>query len=64
MLSAEFNLADAQKVWLEEGMEKGIEKGMEKGMAKGRAEVARRLKKMGIMPNDEISRISGLIKTL
>ena len=34
MLFTEFNLEDAKRVWLEEGIEKGREEGIEIGMLK------------------------------
>jgi hypothetical protein len=35
MLTTEFNLKDAQEVWLEEGREEGIEIGEARGEARG-----------------------------
>jgi predicted transposase/invertase (TIGR01784 family) len=38
MLTLEFKMEEAVKVWKEEGREEGIEEGFEKGIETGRAE--------------------------
>jgi hypothetical protein len=63
MLTTEFNLKDAQEVWLEEGREEGIEigieRGIERGIEKGREEGVEKvllLLKSGYLP-EEIEQI-------
>jgi hypothetical protein len=59
MLTAEFKMEEAVKVWKEEGIEEGIEQGIEKGIEKGRFEIAQRMlaRKMSI---GEIVDLTGL----
>ncbi|MDR3265502.1 MAG: hypothetical protein LBT15_05790 [Synergistaceae bacterium] len=63
MLTAEFRLEEAVKVWKEEGIEegiaKGIEKGIEKGVTKGKSEVARSMLAEGFSP-EAIRKYTGL----
>jgi predicted transposase/invertase (TIGR01784 family) len=59
MLTTEWNLEDAQKVWYEEGREEGWEEGLEKGLEKGREEIARSALMKGF-PVDIIRDITGL----
>ena len=67
MLTTEWNLDDAKKVWFEDGFEEGMEKGMEKGIVKGREEgrgerdyeIARNMKTRG-RPAVEIAEDTGL----
>jgi len=63
MLTVEFNLEDAKKIWREEGVEDGIEKGIEIGEARGISNMKRMvrgLKEANAMSFEEISRLSGL----
>ena len=53
MLMAEFDMATAQKVWLEEGHEEGLAEGREEGLAKGIISVAKGL----LADGDSIDRI-------
>jgi predicted transposase/invertase (TIGR01784 family) len=43
MLTAEFKMEEAVKVWKEEGIEEGIEQGIEKGRGEKAFEIARRM---------------------
>ncbi|MDR1481768.1 MAG: hypothetical protein LBI74_03990, partial [Synergistaceae bacterium] len=59
LLTAEFKMEDAVRVWKEEGIEVGIEKGImigmekgiEKGMEEGRFDVARNMLAEGFSPD-------------
>ena len=59
MLFGEFNLEEAQKVWLEDGIEMGMEKGREEGLEMGKEEIARNMKDKGTDVNF-ISEVTGL----
>ena len=59
MLTTEWNLDDAKKVWFEDGFEEGMEEGMEKGREERDYEIARNLKTRG-HPVAEIAEITGL----
>ena len=59
MLTAEFKMEEAVKVWKEEGIEEGIEKGIEKGIGKGKVEVARSMLSDGL-PTETIKKYTGL----
>jgi hypothetical protein len=59
MLTAEFKMEEAVKVWKEEGIEEGIEKGIEKGIGQGKIEVARSMLADGL-PAETVKKYTGL----
>ena len=66
MLTAEWNINEAKKVWRQEGWEDGLEKGLKDGLERGRKEVLEKEKQMVIgmknegLADDVIARVTKL----
>ena len=59
MLSQEFDIEIAKKVWQEEAEERGIERGVKKGMERAMEKVAEEMIKAGVL-TESITKFTGL----